>query len=166
MIGIWAEEIESLFENQRNSITFTDTKQRYEVHDFCEIIHVKTAEVLVVYDSDFFAGEPAVTVNSFGKGRAYHIATRGSGDMLEDFYRVVTEKAGIFSDVDIVYPAGVHMALRYGNDSRYIFIMNFTEEEQWVDLSGCSCYDLINEKTLNGKQLLTGYGTLILKMEG
>ncbi len=39
-------------------------------------MHSEGAEVLATYESDFYAGMPAVTKNSYGKGHVYYVATQ------------------------------------------------------------------------------------------
>ena len=48
----------------------------YDAHEIAELIHLEGAEALGTYRSDFYAGRPALTVNRFGEGNAYHLATR------------------------------------------------------------------------------------------
>ena len=58
--GIWSEEIDSLYDNEVNYISFEDDpksglKGSYEVKDYCDLIHAETAKVLGVYKNDFYA---------------------------------------------------------------------------------------------------------------
>ena len=39
-------------------------------------MHPEGAEVLATYESDFYAGMPAVTKNIYGKGHVYYVATQ------------------------------------------------------------------------------------------
>lgn len=75
VFGIISEEIDTLYPSDRNSVSFTDGSS-CELRDYAEILRVGTADVLGTYDSDFYAGNAAVTVNSYGKGKAYYVAAR------------------------------------------------------------------------------------------
>ncbi|MDR1445460.1 MAG: beta-galactosidase, partial [Treponema sp.] len=102
ILGIWCEEIDSLYPQDRNSINWKNKK--YEVHDFCELIHSRGAEVLASYGSDFYAGRPALTVNSYGKGKAWFIAARTGLDFLQDFYRDRVKDCGLKPALDTALP--------------------------------------------------------------
>ena len=77
--------------------------------------------MLGTYESDFYAGEPCVTENALGAGRAYTIATRPCPEFLDDFYAEVLSRAGVAPLVEGL-PAGVDVARR----GDMLFVMNFT----------------------------------------
>ena len=88
--GIWSEEIDALYPKDENYVIFNENNplglnKEYRVKELCDLIHAETAEVLAVYKDDFYAGRPALTVNSYGKGKAYYIAFRNNDDFLVDF---------------------------------------------------------------------------------
>ncbi|MCV5640815.1 beta-galactosidase trimerization domain-containing protein, partial [Escherichia coli] len=58
----------------------------YQVRHLCELIHVENAQPLATYRDDFYAGRPAVTVNRFGKGKAWHVASRNDLPFQRDFF--------------------------------------------------------------------------------
>jgi len=130
-LGIWCEEVDALYPEDRNSLIWNG--KSYEVFDLCELIHAEGAEVLGTYGSDFYAGRPALTVNSVGSGKAYFIAARTGEDFLNDFYRKVIGEAGIKRSLEAELPKGVSAQIRSDGETDYIFIMNFTPSETKVD---------------------------------
>ncbi len=91
LLGIWSEEIDALYPDQRNAVVMDRRNAlglsgSYEVRDLCDLVHLETAEQLASYERDFYAGRPAVTVNRFGKGRAFYLAARTEDRFLDDFY--------------------------------------------------------------------------------
>ena len=143
-MGIWCEEVDALYPEDRNSIVWNGTS--YEAHGFCELIHAETARVLGTYGSDFYAGQPALTVNEYGNGKAYFIAARtaaspGCANFLDDFYRVLVKDAGVRRVFDSELPKGVTAQIRSDGRTDYIFLMNFNPSPASVD---CGNHGVIN----------------------
>jgi beta-galactosidase len=149
ILGIWCEEIDSLYPRDRNSINWKN--KTYEVYDFCELIHSRGAEVLASYGGDFYAGRPALTVNSYGKGKAWFIAGRTGLDFLQDFYHDRAKDCGLKPALDAALPAGVTAQIRSTGKKDYIFVMNFSPEKQSVDAGNL------------GKKTLEAYETWIIE---
>lgn len=134
ILGIWCEEIDALFPGEQNTIEWTKGTRRrsYKAFDLCELIHLRGAEALGVYGSDFYRGRAAVTVNAYGKGKAYFIAARTGNDFLGDFYEEITEEAGIKPILAHPLPEGVTAQIRSNGQENYIFLMNFSAREAAV----------------------------------
>jgi beta-galactosidase len=130
-LGIWCEEVDALYPEDRNSLIWNS--KSYEAFDLCELIHAEGAEVLGTYGGDFYAGRPALTVNSIGGGRAYFIAARTGKDFLNDFYNKVICEAGVKRLLEAELPKGVTAQIRSDGETDHIFIMNFTPSETKVD---------------------------------
>jgi beta-galactosidase len=123
-LGIWCEEVDALYPEDRNALVWKG--KRYEAYDFCELIHAESASVLGTYGDDFYSGQPALTVNKRGKGKAYFIAARTSENFLDDFYRTIVDEAGLKRIVDDELPRGVTVQVRSDGKTDHIFFLNFT----------------------------------------
>ncbi|MEU6861315.1 beta-galactosidase [Glycomyces sp. NPDC046736] len=133
-LGVWAEEIDGLYEGDRNAIEWDG--RSFEAFDLCELIHAEGAEVLGTYGSDFYAGRPALTVNRHGEGRAYFIAARTGGDFLDAFYAGVIAESDVVRAVDAELPPGVTAQVRSDGTTDHVFVLNCGPEEVSVDLGG------------------------------
>ena len=81
----------------------------------------------MTYAEDFFAGAPAVTVNQFGEGKAYYVATRFEEDFYKPLYRLVCE--GV---VESVWPGHLPEGVIACARGEYIFLLNTTEALIWA----------------------------------
>ena len=154
LLGVWIEETDALYDGETNEIRMADGRT-CACSTLCDLIHAETARVLGEYGRDFYAGMPAVTVNDFGAGHAYYIATRPGVEFLADFYRSRLAEAGVAPLIRDL-PAGVQAASRAGADGRYLFVMNFSGKPVQVQLP-------------EGVNLLTGAaagGTAELEVNG
>lgn len=150
VLGIWDEELDALYPQDSNTVQWNG--KSYRAVDLCERIHARGAQVLGTYGSDFYAGSPAVTCNRYGKGKAYYIAARTEEAFLNDFYAVLCGELGIKSCVDAELPAGVNAQVRTDGERDFVFLMNFTGDEQTVSIQ-------------EEKIVLQPWGTQILERE-
>ncbi len=132
VFGIWNEEIDTLYPEERNTVRTPDG-ERVEAKDYCELIHAEGAEVLAQYDSDFYKGRPAATVNRYGQGLAYYVAFRDTGAFTDKSVERALADAGVTSDFDGVLPAGVTAHFRTDGAKTYVFLQNFNVTPQTVE---------------------------------
>ena len=135
VLGVWCEEIDALFPEDRNSILWNG--RQYEVYGLCELIHAEgDTKILGTYEDDFYKGNPAITENSYGKGKAYFIAARTSQEFLDEFYMDIVQGTDgeVTPCVDFTLPEGVSAMSRTDGENTYVFLMNFLNEEAALDI--------------------------------
>ena len=166
MLGIWAEEIDALTPQQSNSVIF-ETKfgelaGSYPCRLLCDLIHAEGAEVLATYGSDFYAGTPAVTVNSFGQGQAYYLATALDSDALSGFFAKLCSDQAIAPPLPSL-PDGVEVASRVSPTGKtLLYLLNHTDQTVVIPLPQGTYQDLLTGQPLLDKLTLTKYGAAIL----
>ena len=169
VLGIWAEETDGLYDEDQNAVTMVDNSllngsKEYRVKELCDLIHCETAQVLGTYQSDFYAGRPALTVNEFGKGKAYYIAFRNNLDFEKDFYAALIEKLKVLKALNADLPNGVTAQLRTDGERDFVFVMNFSDDEQVINLKEESTFkDMLTEETVSGELHLQGVGVKVLE---
>jgi len=129
VLGVRSEEIDVLHPDQSNVVEVAEESPwcpagRYQVRDFCELVHCDTAEPIGVYGEDFYAGRAAVTSNRFGKGRAFYVASRNDDAFLEAFLQTVAKQFGVRAALNTELPEGVTALCRTDEDSDSVFILN------------------------------------------
>lgn len=117
---------------------------------WCDIIEPKTAEVVSRYGSEYYKGQAAITVNSYGKGKVYYVGCDLDEGAMQSLAELISKSAGI---EPIPAPEGVEIVKR----DRYTIVMNHNETAVKVQITG---YDLINEAEFDGT--LDGYGVVFI----
>lgn len=133
LFGIWNEEIDTLYPGECNQVV-TDSGKRYKSVDHCEIIHANGAKVLGKYDSDFYNGSPALTVNRYGEGKAYYIAFRDDGELITDLTETILREAAVRPSVAGRLPQGVTAHSRTDGETTFLFLENYSRESAAVEV--------------------------------
>lgn len=159
-LGVWCEEMDSLPDGESRAIKY-DGKE-YLAHDFCEIIHLRGAQAMGVYDEDFYEGMPAVTRNAVGKGEAWFVAARMDASFQRDFFCQRLQQLGIMGTLEAELPAGVTAQTRTDGQQEFVFVMNFLANAATVDV-GQGGVDMDTGKPVSGEVELPPRGLLIFK---
>ena len=161
IMGIWVEEIDALPNGEENEFTYEGEK--YPAKLLCDIIYTEGAKPLSEYEKDFYAGSPAVTVNSFGKGKAYYIGTASSEAFYQKLLTEICEDAGVAPVLKT--PEMVEVTSRENEKGRYLFVMNHADESKKISLSG-NYKDIITGKDYHEQEMvLPGKDVAILREE-
>ena len=159
VFGVWNEAIDGLWDGETNSICVEGL--RYEARELCALIHTRGAKTLGVYGEDFYKGEPALTVNSFGKGKAYYLAASAEDGFYRDFYGRLVKETGAKRALNTQLPEGVEACLREDGDRKFVFLQNFSGEEQAVCIpAGWESFE--SGKAVE-KAVLPPYGSTVLR---
>ncbi|NLF30864.1 MAG: beta-galactosidase [Planctomycetes bacterium] len=168
VLGIWAEEIDSLPPGETNCVVGADGNalglgRSYEARDYCDLIHAESAEILATYGEGFYAGRPAVTVNAFGDGRAYYIASRNDQAFLDDFYGRLMADLAVRRPLEALVPQGVSVAVRTDGTREFLFVMNFTGDVQTIDLGPTAVTDMVSGQAVSGAITLPAFGSRVMQ---
>jgi beta-galactosidase len=171
VLGIWAEEIDALYEGDTNGVVpvdgnALDLSGEYEARELCDLIHVdsgaESVEVLATYARDFYAGRPALTVNRYGQGRAYYVASRNERRFLDDLYGALGLELSLLRSLDVDLPGGVSAQVRTDGERQYVFVMNLNADPTIVDLGDGLYTDLLTAAQVSGQIELDIYGVMVL----
>jgi len=167
VFGVWEEESQSYYAHESVGIGAVEGNALglggpYKAVDTCSVIHAEGSDVLATFSDQYFAGSPALTVNAFGKGKAYYIAARTDGAFLADLYGKLVAELGIEKALDTELPAGVTAQLRTDGESRFVFVMNFNDHAVKVQLDA-TYTDLLGGGEVSGVLELERYGVRVLR---
>ncbi len=162
VFGLHREEIDALWDGQCNHVVWND--REYVLTELCERIHPSSAAVLARYQEDFYAGEPVLTVNEYGCGKAYYIAAHTGMDFLYDFYLETAPAAGAGPCMKAALPEGVTVTVRTGEETDYLFVQNWNPEDVAVTVEEKLTDFESGERIGAGDSLkLPGYSVRILE---
>lgn len=156
LLGVKAEETDSLYGDQSNSVAMLGGV--YKTGRYCELAYPEGAEIIGEYCEDFYKGMPAVTVNKYGKGKAYYIAA----DFEMDGYKALYNewfKDVISADKVVETPDNVSVTFRYSDNNTYAFVMNFNGEARQVKLP--FDYEILSGEFEENN--IAPYGVVVLK---
>ena len=165
LLGIWAEEIDALTPEQSNTVVFEkpfgDLAGSTPCRLLCDRIHAEGAEVLATYGEDFYAGEPAVTANTFGKGKAYYLATALDPDALTQFLAKLCADKAITPPLPNI-PDGVEVMPRVSpSGETLLYVLNHNAQAATLPLP-TAYTDLLTGQTYSGDLALEKHGAAIL----
>jgi beta-galactosidase len=127
---------------------------------WADILQPSAAEVLGTYMSGAHAGKAAVTINTFGKGKAVYIGADLTRPGLARVLRSLSASAGVKQPFEV--PSGVELTVRKSVNKQWVFLLNHTADPQSVSIPGAFT-DLVTGEAQNGKVDLSGYGVRVLQ---
>ncbi|OME89333.1 MULTISPECIES: beta-galactosidase [Paenibacillus] len=165
VMGIWAEEIDALLPGQQNQMVMRGPKGQlkgtYDCGILCDVIHAEGAEVVAEYGSDYYQGTPSLTVNSFGQGKAWYVATSPEPKFLKDLMQTICNDHGI--EPILKAPEGVEVTKRVKEDVEFTFVLNHMPESKPVPLEGDTYVDLLTGEEHRDSCEVPARGVMILE---
>lgn len=165
VMGIWAEEIDALLPGQQNQMVMRGRKGQlegtYDCGILCDVIHAEGAEVVAEYGSDYYQGTPSLTVNSFGQGKAWYVATSPEPKFLKDLMQTICIDHGI--EPVLKAPEGVEVTKRVKEGVEFTFVLNHMPESKPVPLEGETYVDLLTGEEHRDSCEVPARGVMILE---
>ncbi|MBB6731020.1 beta-galactosidase [Cohnella zeiphila] len=164
LLGLWAEEIDALFPDQRNRmlVEMDGMQASYECGILCDLIHTEGAEALACYGDDFYRGMPCLTRNAFGQGHAWYVATSPEPAFLRDFVKKLCDDHRI-RPVLAEAPAGVEATCRTKGGMSYTFLLNHNDEAVSVRMEKGGKRELLTGRELPETFELPAKGVMIVE---
>lgn len=166
-LGIWAEEIDSLYDHENVKFEIeTDSELgfsgEFNIKHLMEHIHLESAEAIGYYREDLFDGCPVITKNKLGNGFAYYIAARTDVEFNELFYSAIVEKHGIRKPVENI-PEGLSLTVREDEQFRYLFIMNFVNEIRGIECPSGNWVNAFSGGEVENNIVVEPYQVIVIK---
>jgi beta-galactosidase len=158
------EEFDPLPLGRKNRLKITPslafTQSEYSCELWCELLHLEGAQPVAFFMEDYYKGAPAVTVNSFGKGRAFYIATQPELSMIKELFDSLKPTASLESPLPV--SPNIEVVNRTRGDKTYLFILNHGDEAASINLDQKTYRDLLTGRDYRDAVSLAGYGVAVL----
>ena len=125
VFGVRAEEFSGLYDNEFNHTIWSD--RCYAMSSIIELVRPEGASVLAAFENDFYRGEPSLTVNHYGKGKAYYIAGGAGLPLLSDLYAQLADELNLPRALDAELPEGVTAQTRMKGDRTFVVAQNYQQ---------------------------------------
>ncbi|EHE5102599.1 beta-galactosidase [Salmonella enterica] len=164
LLGIWAEEIDCLNDEQSNGVKAlpdSGLKGNWRARELCEVIHPEGAEVLACYTDDFYAGYPALTQNRVGKGSAFYVASRNDDGFHQAFTSMLIDLLKLPRALETILPPGVVTTRRTDGEREWVFVQNYTGYYQEFTLPDI-WYNAVSSEKMENHLTLTPWDCEVL----
>lgn len=162
LYGLEVLEFDQLPQGEENSLSFKGAFPNSNNHPaqlWCDIIEPKGCQVLASYGKEFYAGAPAMTMNSFGIGKAIYIGTLSHQQFYEDLINWLRQLCNLHPVLKV--PETVEVSMRQNEDSRLFFLINHQSAVQRVQFFK-PMHDFLTGAVVAGNCDLPPNGVLVL----
>jgi len=165
LLGIEISEYDALGMDERVSLRFGESMPVLcsvlcGGTGWADVIEPRSAQVLARYSAEYYAEQPAVTLNPYGKGQAIYVGTIGDDAFCATLCRWLVEQAGIESLMNT--PSGVEVVGRERNGTTLFYVLNHTDSEQLIEMP-FACDNLLTGSEAAGWVSLKPYDVLMLQ---
>ncbi len=125
---------------------------------FNDVLRITDGKAIGTFDSNYYAGKPAISVKNLGKGKAYYFG----GAFGEDTAKYFIEKEGLATPLGInkliEIPEEIEVAVR----GSYIILLNYEDEAVTMQCSGIF-KELISDTVVKNQIVINGGDAIVLE---
>ncbi len=162
LFGMEVLEFDAIPPGEDNHLTFKGTFPTSHLHPakiWCDIIEPKGCQVLAVFAKDFYAGRPAVTMNTFGLGRAIYIGTMSHQHFYNDMIGWLRQLCSLQPLLKV--PENIEVSMREKEGTRVFFLLNHQNSPVRIQFYK-PMHDFLTGNTFSGNYDLPPHGVLVL----
>jgi beta-galactosidase len=162
LFGLEVLEFDPLPQGEENHLIFKGSFPTSHLHParlWCDIIEARTCQVLATYSKDFYVGKPAMTLNTFGLGKAVYLGTMSHQHFYYDLVTWLRQICNLHPLLKV--PETVEVALRQRDDERLYFLLNHQHSPVRLQFYK-PMHDYLSGQTIMGDVPLPPHGVLVL----
>jgi beta-galactosidase len=162
LFGLEVLEFDQLPPGEENHLTFKGAFPTTHLHSaklWCDLIEPKECQILATYAKDFYAGRPAMTMNTFGLGKAIYIGTLSHQHFYNDLVTWLRQLCNLHPLLKV--PDNVEVSLRQKDDFKIYFLLNHQTSPLRIQFYK-PMHDFLTGNVLAGNYDLPPHGVLVL----
>ncbi len=162
LFGLEVLEFDPLPPGEENHLTFKGTFPTSHLHParlWCDIIEPKECQVIATYSKDFYAGRPAITMNSYGLGKAIYIGTQSHQPFYHDLIGWLRQVCNVHPLLKV--PDTVQVSMREKEGTKIFFLLNHQNSSVRIQFYK-PMHDFLTGNTFSGNYDLPPHGVLVL----
>ena len=162
LFGLEVQEFDTLPPSEENHLTFKGAFPTSHLHParlWCDLIEPKGCQVLATYSKDFYAGKPAMTMNTFGLGKAIYIGTQCHQHFYHDLVSWLRNMVGLHPLLKV--PENIEVSMREKEGSRIYFLLNHQTSPIRVQFYK-PMHDFLTGANIVGNYDVPPYGVLVI----
>jgi len=165
LLGVEVTEHDLVRPAASSAVVLRDGGGRFATSGLCGVLELRGAEALASYESDFYAGSPAVTVRRDGEGEAYYVAALASPELYRAVLSRALEGAGVQLCEWACETIEVVPLQEASGEGRLLFVLNHGSQTVMLPLpQGVEAQELLTGAACKGNLGLGAYGVALLKM--
>jgi beta-galactosidase len=162
LFGLEVLEFDPLPPSEENHLIFKGTFPTSHLHPaklWCDLIEPRECQVLATYGKDFYSGRPAMTMNTYGLGKAIYIGTQSHQHFYNDLVTWLRQICNLQPLLKV--PENVEVSMRQKDDTRLFFLLNHQTSPVRLQFYK-PMHDYLTGSTLTGNFDLPPRGVLVL----
>jgi beta-galactosidase len=162
MYGMEVIEFDPLPPGEENHLAFKGAFPTSHLHParmWCDLIEPGECQILATYAKDFYAGQPAMTMNTFGLGKAIYLGTMSHQHFYYDLIVWLRQLCNLFPLLKV--PDTVEVSMRQKDDLKVYFLLNHQNSPVRIQFYK-PMHDFLTDSTLQGNFDLPPHGVLVL----
>jgi beta-galactosidase len=162
LFGMEVQEFDMLPPNEENHLTFKGAFPTSHLHSarlWCDLIEPKGCQILAVYSKDFYSSKPAITMNTFGLGKAIYIGTQSHQHFYQDLVAWLRNMGGLHPLLKV--PENIEVSMREKEGTRIYFLLNHQNSPVRIQFYK-PMHDFLTGNNIVGNYDLQPHGVLIL----
>ena len=166
LFGLEVLEFDQLPVGEENHMTFKGTFPTSHLHParlWCDLIEPKDCQILATYAKDFYAGRPAITMHTYGLGKAIYIGTQSHQHFYNDLVVWLRQICNLHPLLKV--PDTVEVSMRQRDNSRVFFLLNHQSSPLRIQFYK-PMHDFLTGNTFSGNYDLQPHGVLVLDEHG
>jgi beta-galactosidase len=162
LFGLEVLEFDMLPPNEENHLIFKGAFPTSHLHVarlWCDLIEPKGCQILATYAKDFYAGRPAVTLNTYGLGKAIYVGTQSQQFFYQDLVAWMRQNCGIQPLLKV--PEHIEVSMRQKPGMRVYILINHQSTPVRIQFYK-PMHDFLTGSTFSGNYDMPPHGILVL----